>query len=98
MVLPSYTEAMPLSVLEGLSCGLCVIGSDTGDVGHLLEGGQVGLAFPVGDREKFIGALRLATSDHALREEYGRRGREKAQEFDWSRVLDMWRRLLDEWR
>ncbi|HOA90988.1 MAG: glycosyltransferase family 4 protein [Bacillota bacterium] len=98
MVLPSYTEAMPLSVLEGLSCGLCVIGSDTGDVGHLLEGGQVGLAFPVGDREKFIEALRLATSDHALREEYGRRGREKAQEFDWSRVLDMWRRLLDEWR
>ncbi|MDD2430188.1 MAG: glycosyltransferase family 4 protein [Firmicutes bacterium] len=96
MVLPSYTEAMPLSILEGMSSGLCIIATDTGDIKTML--GDAGIIVPVGDGKKLVDALKIATSDENLRREYGLKARHKALEYDWSNVIKMWLSLTGDWR
>lgn len=46
MILPTQLyEGFPMSVVESLSCGTPVIGSDLGNVGMLIENGKTGLKF-----------------------------------------------------
>ena len=92
MVLPSFTEAMPLSILEGMSSGLAVVATDTGDIKDLLD--DVGVVFPVGDLKRLKEALDRLTQDKSVRDELGYKARKKALQFDWSKVMKMWVDLL----
>lgn len=95
MVLPSYTEAMPLVILEAMSASLPIIATDTGDIKELLE--NVGLVIPVGDKLKFKEALDRLTGDEKLRRELGDKAREKALAYDWSKINQMWLELINKW-
>ncbi len=95
MVLPSYTEAMPLAILEAMSASLPIIATDTGDVKELIE--TAGIVIPVGDKLKFKEALDKITKEEKLRQELGIRAREKALAYDWSRVIKMWLDLIQKW-
>ena len=95
MVLPSYTEAMPLAILEAMSASLPIIATDTGDIKDLLE--DTGLVIPVGNKHKFKEALDKLTGDEKLRQKLGDKAREKALAYDWSRVNQMWLELIKRW-
>ena len=57
-VLPSLSEALSNSLMEAMGCGCCPVASDTGGNPELVEDGETGLLFPVGDAEAL--AERLA--------------------------------------
>ena len=79
LVLPSRTtphwkEQFGRVLVDAMACGVPVVGSDSGEIPHLI--GAAGLVFPEGD----VTALRERLErlrDPALREELGRRGRER---------------------
>jgi glycosyltransferase involved in cell wall biosynthesis len=48
-VLPSLSEALSNSLMEAMGCGCCPVASDTGGNPELVEDGETGLLFPVGD-------------------------------------------------
>jgi glycosyltransferase involved in cell wall biosynthesis len=48
-VLPSLSEALSNSLMEAMGCGCCVVASDTGGNPELVQDGQTGLLFPVGN-------------------------------------------------
>jgi glycosyltransferase involved in cell wall biosynthesis len=59
-LLPSDTESFGLAALEALSCGVPVLATQTGGLGELIQDGQNGFLFPVGETEKMAGqALEL---------------------------------------
>ena len=74
--LPSYTEAMPVSILEAMGCGLSVVSSDVGGIPQLVEHGRNGFLCEPGDAEAFAAAIVQLLQNPELREKMGAAGRE----------------------
>src|SRR5690606_12083170 len=75
MVLPSYAEGLPLSVLEGLAHGLAVISTPVGAIAEVVEDGVTGLLVQPGDVAGLALALERVIGDPALRARLGAAGR-----------------------
>lgn len=75
MVLPSYAEGLPLSVLEGLANALAVIATPVGAIGEVIEDGVGGLLVPPGDVPALAQALERVIRDEGLRARLATNGR-----------------------
>ncbi len=78
LVLPSKTqtnwkEQFGRVLVEAMSCGVAVIGSDCGEIPRVI--GNAGLVFPEGDVEALRQCLARLMHNSSLRRELGRRGR-----------------------
>lgn len=94
--LPSWWEAMPLSVLEAQACGLPVVVTDVGEVTRMVKDGETGLVVGARDRPALADALRLLITDPGRRRAMGDRAREVAvAEFDEHETLAALRELFD---
>ncbi|MDZ4778965.1 MAG: glycosyltransferase family 4 protein [Planctomycetia bacterium] len=85
----------PVSVLEAMACGLCVISTNVGGLPHLLEHGQDSMLVPPDDAIAMADAVTAVLSSPELATRISEQGRRKAESCDWSRVLDRWMELLD---
>lgn len=78
LVLPSLTrsnwkEQFGRALVEAMACGVPVIGSDSGEIPHVV--GEAGLIFPEGDVEALRGCLARLATDARLRADLAARGR-----------------------
>jgi glycosyltransferase involved in cell wall biosynthesis len=78
--LPSWWEAMPLSVLEAMAAGLPVVATDVGDVGRAVADGVTGHVVPARNPEQLAAALEPLLSDPDLRRRMGAAGRARVTE------------------
>jgi glycosyltransferase involved in cell wall biosynthesis len=76
--LPSWWEAMPLSVLEAMAAGLPVVATDVGDVARLVTP-ECGRVVPVKSPELLAEALRPLLEDVHHRRETGEAARRRAR-------------------
>jgi glycosyltransferase involved in cell wall biosynthesis len=79
-VLPSETrsnwrEQFGRVIVEAMSCGVPVVGSDSGEIPSVL--GDTGLIFPEGDWHALAAHLRALVADHSLRARLSHAGRER---------------------
>jgi glycosyltransferase involved in cell wall biosynthesis len=92
-VLPSYFEALPMSVIEAMLSGLPVVASDIEGPREQVVPGVTGLLVPPRQVAPLVWALTKLAADPALRAAMGAAGRARAVEsFDEARVVD---RTLD---
>lgn len=86
LVVPSLCEEpFGLPVAEGMACGLPCVGSNAGGIPELIEHEVTGLLIERGNAAGLADALHRLALDPALRERFGRLGRERAERlFDWS--------------
>lgn len=77
--LPSWWEAMPLSVLEAMAAGLPVVATDVGDVSRLVQDGTTGFVVAKQSPTDLANALRKLLADPDLRLAMGSAGRERAE-------------------
>ncbi len=92
LVLPSFNEGMPLTVLEGFACGKPLIGSRIGGIEELVPDERYGILVPPGDPGALAAALEAAMErrwDEAAI-------RERALEFAWPRVVERITAVYDE--
>lgn len=66
LILPSYTEGLPMSVLEAISCGMPVIATDVGDISEAVINGWNGFLFEPGDRKNMFAYIKKISSDKEL--------------------------------
>lgn len=78
--LPSWWEAMPLSVLEAMASGLPVVATDVGDVKRAVESGETGFVVPPRSPEHLADALEVLLVDAAQRRKMGAAGRARVVE------------------
>ena len=86
-VLPSRREGLGVSILEAMACGLPVIATDVGGISEAVSDGDTGILVPPDDPKAMGEAMVLLASDGKLREEMGRRARERARYFDIERTV-----------
>ncbi|MDX1520798.1 MAG: glycosyltransferase family 4 protein [Anaerolineae bacterium] len=84
----------PVSVLEAMACGLCVVSTDVGGLPYLLEQEQDTLLVPPDDPEAMAAAVRRLLTEQQLAERLSRQARQKTEQFDWSVLLSRWDTLL----
>jgi glycosyltransferase involved in cell wall biosynthesis len=84
----------PVSVIEAMACGMCVVSTDVGGMPYLLEDGRDGLLVPPGDAEAMAAAVNRILLEPRLAERLSANARRKVEASDWSAVLPMWDKLL----
>ncbi len=84
----------PVSVLEAMACGLCVVSTNVGGIPYLLEHEADALLVPPDDAEAMADAVCRILTDLALAQRLSRNARAKAEQFDWSVILPRWEQLL----
>lgn len=57
LALPSAYEGLPMVLLEAMSCGMPVVGSDIPAIAEVVEPGRTGLLIPVGAPDRLAEAL-----------------------------------------
>jgi len=84
----------PVSVIEAMACGLCVVSTNAGGLPYLLNDEQDSLLVPADDAKAMAAAVRRILGEPSLAERLSRNARAKAEQFDWSVVLPQWEALL----
>ena len=96
--LPSWWEAMPLSVLEAMAAGLPVVATDVGDVSRIVTA-ECGTVVPVRSPQPLAEALRPLLEDVATRRRMGDAARERARsQFSGSTTANAIGAVYDELR
>ncbi|GGC60710.1 glycosyl transferase [Siccirubricoccus deserti] len=86
--LPSHFEGLPMSVIEGMLCGLPVVATDIRGPREMVVEGETGLLVPPMTVAPLAAALQRLATDAALRARMGEAGRARALErFDEAKVV-----------
>lgn len=98
VVLPSYREGIPLSLLEAAAMGKPMIAADVPGCRDVVRHGETGLLVPVKDSESLAAAIAALVADPALARRMGAAARHDAEtRFDAAivtrQVLDTYRRV-----
>jgi glycosyltransferase involved in cell wall biosynthesis len=84
----------PISVIEAMACGLCVVSTNVGGIPYLLTHEHDALLVPPNDPEAMADAVRRILTEPGLAERLSRNARTTAEQFDWASILPQWETLL----
>lgn len=77
----------PVSVMEAMACGLCIVSTNVGGIPYIVENGVDGLLVPKDDPKSMADAINRILCDSSLAERLSKNARIKAEMWDWSIVL-----------
>lgn len=81
----------PISVIEAMACGLCVVSTDVGGMKYVIEDGVDGLLVPKGDPKAMASAIQRLLDNPDLADRLSSNARLRAEAVDWDKVLPRWR-------
>jgi glycosyltransferase involved in cell wall biosynthesis len=90
----SRADNTPVSVLEAMACGLCVVSTNVGGIRYLLNDQQDSLLVPPDDPQAMASAVWRVLSNPGFSGRLSAQARAKAEGFDWLSVIPLWDRLL----
>jgi len=84
LVLPSYAEGLPMSVIEAFAHGVAVIATPVGAIPEIVIDGESGLLVPAGDTGALCDVIQTLCVDADMRQKLARAGRKM-----WEKDLDI---------
>ena len=86
VVLPSFFEGQPLSLLQAMAAECCCIATDCCGQRDVIQHGENGLLFPVGQAERLADLIATCAHDADLRSRLGMGGWRSLQSRAWPEV------------
>jgi glycosyltransferase involved in cell wall biosynthesis len=91
----SYSEAMPLAIIEAMASGLAVVSTNVGGIVDIIESGGTGLLNKVGDLNGMATNIVTLMSDASTRAEMGKAARKRVKDkFELSQSVTQTSELL----
>lgn len=84
----------PISVIEAMALGLCVISTDPGGIPFLLNDGIDSFLVKPGDSSAMADKINYLVNNPQISMSMTQKARQKAQRFDWEQVRPKWVELL----
>lgn len=84
----------PVSVIEAMASGCCIVTTNVGGIPCLLDDGFDALLVPPNDPQAMAIAVKRILTEPGLAESLSANARKKAELFDWSIILPQWEKLL----
>ena len=84
----------PVSILEAMASGMCIVSTKVGGIPFLLEDGYDSLLVPPDEPVAMAGAIRRILTEPGLAQRLSCNARRKVEEFDWSKILPQWEDLI----
>lgn len=84
----------PVSVIEAMACGLCVVSTNVGGIPYLIENGKDGLLVQKNNEIEMAEAISQLLEDNNLAQKISFNARKKAEEYDWKEIIKMWESLI----
>lgn len=84
----------PVSVLEAMAGGLCIVSTQAGGLPYLLQHERDALLTACGQPREMAAAVRRLLLQPRLAERLSRTARDNVQPYDWAEVLPSWERLF----
>lgn len=95
-ILPSHNEGLPMSLLEAMSYGVCVVSTTVGGIPELIRDGDNGVLIAPGDVGAIETALLRLIDDSEARQRMAARGRDtQASTYSDTGVLPQLERIYD---
>jgi len=94
LVFPSIVEGFGLPPLEAMACGTPPIVSDAPALVEVV--GDAGVVVPGADPEALCGVMTQIAGDPALRADLAARGRQRTEQFRWSKCAEATVRVYEE--
>ena len=85
----------PVSVIEAMACGLCVVSTNVGGIPYLIDNGSDGILTSPDNLEEMAEAVKSLLINPSLASEISKNAREKVEEFDWSKVIPLWEDIFE---
>jgi len=97
VILPSYSEGVPRSLVEAMAAGRPVIATKVGGIPHIIDHGRTGLLVDVGDERSLADAIEQLARNPDMREVMGCKARQYAKEHhSFEKHMEMLKRNLFE--
>jgi len=84
----------PVSVIEAMALGMCVISTNPGGLPYLLDDGIDSFMVKPGDSKAMADQINNLINNPQLARSISQKARQKAQSFDWEQVRQKWIELL----
>ncbi|MCM3734884.1 glycosyltransferase family 4 protein [Bacillus cytotoxicus] len=80
-VLPTLNDSLPISIIEAMHSGVCVISTPSGGIPELVSHSKTGILVEAGDANKLARALRSVIVNQQAREQLGKNARKFAKKY-----------------
>lgn len=88
LILPSYSEGMPVSILESKDYGLPVIASNVGAIPDIVQNGKNGFIIEPGDVESLANKMQIYIEDSELLQNHSQSSRNSVEYFKINRIVN----------
>lgn len=91
---PTNVDNTPISLMEAMASGLCVVSTNVGGIPDLVADGQEALLVPPDDVEAMAAAVTRVLTEPGLGQRLTTAAAAHAAQLDWETVIQQWDQLL----
>lgn len=91
---PTFVDNTPVSVVEAMAMGMCVVVTNVGGLPYLVKDRETGLLVRAGDESEMANAMLTVLEQPGLAARLSNNARLAAEKMDWNKVTHQWSRLI----
>ncbi len=88
-------DNVPVTVIEALASGLCIVSTNVGGIPYILENEKDCLLVPPNDEFKMAKAISRLIEDKELAKKISLNSIEKAKNFSWEKIIPIWEKAIE---